>query len=584
MPSLQRTLSFHLVSVTFLIVLLGSVASALAQATGDESVRAQNEVASAEQQQAIIERLAKIRASLFERQRKLLELEQQLKGVSDEKSRQALQSEIETLKESIAKLNASFEQVALGGLDLDLFLTQPKKEFDWKQELVEVTKPLFSSLNELTEKPRKIEELRTEIERYEDQLEVTNRALSAISVFDDQGLPDEVDQKLKKIATNWEQRRADTQNALELAEYQLASLRGEHVSTLNAVKITLHEFFVGRGTTLGIALGAAMVIWLVMRMILRLFQARIGHRLQVKKITRNRIGLYGYRLLTAVLITIAVMTVFYVRGDLLLLALSILALAMLALGLRQTLPRYIAETKLLLDIGPVRTGERIIWNEVPMKVKSINVNSTLENPDLEGELRLPLVSLDGLVSRPCCDQERWFPTRVGEFVLLPDGRYGQITKQTVEVVQVKILSSPVCFSTSEFQSLNVRNLSREGFGLSMTFGIDYRHQSIALVEVPIRLREALRTSIVEGGFEDDLVDVVVEFKEAAASSLDYFILLSMTGSAASAYFKLSRLVQQVCVEVCNCEGWVIPFSQITVNQGEGFDRFAISNSGGARGN
>lgn len=73
--------------------------------------------------------------------------------------------------------------------------------------------------------------------------------------------------------------------------------------------------------------------------------------------------------------------VFYLRSDLLLLVLAILALVVLGLGLRQTLPRYLTEIRLLLDVGPVRTGERVIYNGVPLQVKSINVYSVLRNPD-----------------------------------------------------------------------------------------------------------------------------------------------------------------------------------------------------------
>jgi hypothetical protein len=39
----------------------------------------------------------------------------------------------------------------------------------------------------------------------------------------------------------------------------------------------------------------------------------------------------------------------------------------------------------------------------------------------------------------------------------------------------------------------------------------------------------------------------------------------LNGRAAYAYYKAQRLVQQACVETCNREGWVIPFTQITVH-------------------
>jgi small-conductance mechanosensitive channel len=63
----------------------------------------------------------------------------------------------------------------------------------------------------------------------------------------------------------------------------------------------------------------------------------------------------------------------------------------------------------------------------------------------------------------------------------------------------------------------------------------------------------------------DIKDILVEFKEAGASSLDYQIYIVMNGRAANAYFRAQRMVQQACVETCNREGWVIPFTQITIH-------------------
>jgi hypothetical protein len=42
----------------------------------------------------------------------------------------------------------------------------------------------------------------------------------------------------------------------------------------------------------------------------------------------------------------------------------------------------------------------------------------------------------------------------------------------------------------------------------------------------------------------------------------------LKGSAAKAYFKAQRLIQQACVDTCNREGWVIPFTQITVHSAD----------------
>ncbi|NJN46527.1 MAG: mechanosensitive ion channel [Candidatus Competibacteraceae bacterium] len=190
-------------------------------------------------------------------------------------------------------------------------------------------------------------------------------------------------------------------------------------------------------------------------------------------------------------------------------------------------------------------------------------------------IRLPLAMLNELISRPC-GAEPWFPCRVGEYVLLPDGRLGLILRQTLDQVQLKVVGSVVHYPTADFFQLNARNLSRQGFSLAVQFGIDYRHQAICLDKVPQRFQQALITAFENAGLAEQVEDIAVEFKEAGANSLDYLLYLTMKGEAASAYFKIGRLVQQTCVAVCNEENWVIPFGQLTIHQGDGFETLRAS--------
>jgi hypothetical protein len=42
----------------------------------------------------------------------------------------------------------------------------------------------------------------------------------------------------------------------------------------------------------------------------------------------------------------------------------------------------------------------------------------------------------------------------------------------------------------------------------------------------------------------------------------------MEGNVAASYFTIARLIQQTCVDICNHEGWVIPFAQVTIHQAD----------------
>jgi small-conductance mechanosensitive channel len=143
-----------------------------------------------------------------------------------------------------------------------------------------------------------------------------------------------------------------------------------------------------------------------------------------------------------------------------------------------------------------------------------------------------------------------------------------VLRQTIELVEVLVRDSKMLIQTKDFLAQSVRNLSREGFGIASTFGIDYQHQAICLDTAPARFREAINARFKQAGMKDDIEDMLVEFKEAGTSSLDYQIYIILNGRAANAYFRAQRMVQQACVDTCNREGWVIPFTQVTLHSGD----------------
>jgi hypothetical protein len=117
-------------------------------------------------------------------------------------------------------------------------------------------------------------------------------------------------------------------------------------------------------------------------------------------------------------------------------------LLLVVIGSRTYLPRFMTEARMLLDMGPVREGERVLFNGISWQVKALNMYSILVNPELQGGLlRLPLSELSGMISRPDDPEEPWFPTRKGDFVMLNDGTFGQVLLQTPEVVQLKHVGS-----------------------------------------------------------------------------------------------------------------------------------------------
>ena len=475
-----------------------------------------------------------------------------------------LQQELDTLTEELSGLRNSFEQVAIGAVDVEL-LGEIDTSFDWRDEVTQILQPIVENLKALTEKPRKISRLQTVIEHNGEQKGVIESALQSIDANRTNATNPETQSALDTLKTTWQRRQADNAQSLEIATLQLNELQSSDVSWWETVSDALGEFFNGRGLTLLIATVVATLVWFFMRCVLRLAQHKTRDADQKEYRTRSRLAQYGFQALTLILILVAVISVFYIRGDLLLMGLSILAAAGIALGLRQAIPRFITEARLLLNLGSIRENERVLYNGLPWQVVSLNMQSVLRNPELTGVLRLPLSTLSTMVSRPA-GKEPWFPASRGDFILLDDDRLLEVVRLTPETVETKDRGGTLkAVPTPEFFNWTFSNLSRGGsFGISTVFGIDYRHQNISLDEVPTRFQQAIETALHNTEQASAVTEVLVEFTSASSSSLDFWIYVTLESSAAKDYAKLNRLIQQTCVAVCTDEQWGIPFPHMTI--------------------
>ena len=123
--------------------------------------------------------------------------------------------------------------------------------------------------------------------------------------------------------------------------------------------------------------------------------------------------------------------VLYLFEDWVLLTLAIVFMMGLAWTSKSALPRIWGEMLLLLNMGTVREGERLSYNGIPWLVQSLNFSALLVNPELAGgRLRLPLHDLFALRSRSFEPEEPWFPSRLGDWVLLDDATLCKVILQT----------------------------------------------------------------------------------------------------------------------------------------------------------
>ena len=101
--------------------------------------------------------------------------------------------------------------------------------------------------------------------------------------------------------------------------------------------------------------------------------------------------------------------------------------------------------------------------------------------------------------------------------------------------------------------------------IETTFGLDYADQA----EITTSMREIMERGVDfrwrDSRWADALLSVSAEFREAGASSLDYYVRVDLDGSCALDLQAQSRQLARFCVDVRNENGWVIPFTQLTVH-------------------
>ncbi len=514
--------------------------------------------------QETLTRLETIHLALEKSLEEKRDLLKKIKRSSEEEKTNLLEEKL-NLDAEIEILNISYEQIAVGGIDTENF-SASTPEFNWQTEIIQIIQPVIENLKVITEKPRKIERLRGKIKQLKEQITSIDTALVSLETLSAAKPSKTITAKLSTITESWEKRKQENITAIELSRFQLMSLQGDNASWADTIKKSFDEFVSGRGLTLLIAFGAACGVWLFTRTLLWIMRGGTSNPDERRIKTRYRLAAYAYSLLSSTLIIISIMVVFYTRGDVLLLGVTILMVAGAVIGLRNTLPKFIAETKLLLNIGALREGERVMYQGVPWKVKSLNLYSKLHNPEIEGIIRLPLSELTSMTSR-VVGTERWFPYSKDDYVLMPNGKLAQIVRLTPEIVELKYGGGASgTIATADMYVLDALNLTRNGsFGVASTFGIDYEHQLIALDDVAKLFEAEITASLRDTGFQDEMNSIVVDLKTAGASSLDYLIFVSMDSAAAASYFKIDRIIQQACIKICTDQRWGIPFPQITVH-------------------
>ncbi|MDM8538147.1 hypothetical protein QUF70_15450, partial [Desulfobacterales bacterium HSG17] len=476
-----------------------------------------------------------------------------------------LKEELGKLDKQLSQANSDFERTATG-IDISLFDEKEEVPFDWKDELISLIKPGIVELKHLTVKARYKSQLQEELASYQNLHPMSQQAFENLTNMISKTKDKTVKKSLKKLLPEWKSVESQISNRMEIIQMELDKIEAEKESLMEATQQSVKNFFKTRGLFLIIAIIACAGLVLFLRLLyLTLMKLLPDYSTQYRPFHIRVIDLF-FKILTLSLSLLILILVFYIFEDWVLLSLSIIMLLGLGWTVKSTLPRYWEQSRLMLNIGAVREGERIILNNIPWLVKNISMFSQLENPDLAIKLRVPIDVLMDKSSRKFDQNEPWFPCRKNDWVILSDGTRGCVVSASHEMVEMVLRGgSHKVYQTQDFLTQSPMNLSRN-FRLKTLFGISYDLQPISTSKILDVLDSYIRKQIADEGYEDDLLNLRVEFSQAGGSSLDLVVISDFKGEMAPLYNRLNRAFQRWCVDACTENKWDIPFPQLMVHK------------------
>ncbi|MBI5845070.1 MAG: hypothetical protein HZB23_10430 [Deltaproteobacteria bacterium] len=484
--------------------------------------------------------------------------------VQDE--RDAVSEELKTVSGRISQLESDFTRIAAGVNPSDLSTDmKDATSYDWKSEIQDFLTPLFMEMKDFTARPRSIAKLRQEMAFYSKRRDIMTEAVSNLSLLAEQTADADLKTHLEKAVRDWQARKEAEENRVSYLEHQIESLESEKTSIFDSGRSIIKSFFKSRGRNLVLAALAFFVFFMLMRAGHRRISRHSPWHRQPERGPFVRMGDLAYHAVTLIGSVGAMLVVLYVSEDWVLLSLAVIFILGLAWTAKQGLSQFFEQFKILLNLGPVRENEKVIYNGIPWLVSSINLYSALRNPTLSGaDIRLPISAMRGMVSRPFSPEEPWFPSNTGDWLMLSDGVFGRVALQSPESVVMALLGGAFkTYPTQDFLSLAPLNLSK-GFRLVEVFGVDYRHQEIVTRKIPQIMKSRVEQAINDEGWGKFIVNIGVVFKTAGAYSLDFEVICDFSGDGAPYYRGFQRVLNTCFVETATEMGWNIPFNTLTL--------------------
>ena len=505
-------------------------------------------------------------AEALEAEKKALTAETALLRGATKSAADEREARIAEINDELDKLSRQIGAVATG-VSEEEYGVSANAAFDLNAEAQALLEPFIAMLRDATENARQIERLRRDLNEAKRRKGLADRALATLKPMRDLADDPDLIETLEQRRAQWEARANAEADLSAALKQQLDDRLSDRGATQTAAGEAASSFVKDRGISLLLGIAAFAIVFGVMRLI---HQAARWLRVK-RRIRRNfytRLSNLVFTALTPILAVTAMLTVFNMRNDWLLLGIfAIMLVALLWIGIKM-IPEMIDQVTLLLNLGAVQEDERVIFDDTPYLVKRLDFYTDLENPALEGaEFTLPIKDLIGLHSRPSGPDEPWFPSLRGDWVRLADETFGQVVSQSPDMVELEVPGgSRMTYTHDDYLAEKPDNLSN-GFRSEIVFGLSYRHQDIATGEAMEMLKDHIREGLLKLVPEQHLLDVGCEMLEAGDNAIIYEVEADLDGVVAPLMEDVERELTRLCVDACNKFGWEIPFPQMVVHKG-----------------
>lgn len=517
-----------------------------------------------------LERLSRIRSELVVIQNEINVLKKKMSDNIDMLSRIQYEGKIEKLEKTYELKRNSFIETVTNINLLDEF--EGKNKTSFSEDIKQILDPALNTFKRISEKPRKMQELKDKISILQIRYEKSQLAKKRLNDFLETTTQKNLKWKLKESIKLMETLGEAHKVKLEDLQFKILKIENAEESIVSTFSSIIFEFIKTKGKNLLLSL----IVFITIFWIFKLGQNRFIDLVLYKLSRSENQELYSwvirptkviYNVVTTLMAFFLSILTLYVLNDWVLVTFILILFAAIIWSSKHYLPLFLEQSKIVLNLGSVREGERVMYKGLPWKIQSLGYYCKLENPDLSGaSLRVNTKELINSHSRRASKHEPWFPCRKGDWVEVKD-YYGKIILQSPQQVILKTIGGvEVFFDSKEFYNLTPKNLSK-GFAIEFVFGLDYSLQLHFFDKVVPTFEKEITENLINifPELKGNILEQSIDFYDANESSLDIRFFLKCNGDLASVKPRIERKIKAEFVRICNENHYTIPFKQITVH-------------------